>query len=192
MTHHDAVAGTPGGGAESAESATEAPLQEALSRAEALAQENWDKYLRAVAELDNVRKRAARDVEQARKVGIERLVADLLPAVDSLEMGLSAGKDGSAEALLEGQQATLRLLKAALERAGVTELSPAGERFDPQLHEALSIQRASSAEPGSVVHVIQKGYQVHGRLLRAARVVVAESAGEPRQAAGDAGPGDDG
>jgi molecular chaperone GrpE len=173
MTHQDAAPGSPAGGAEAAD---EALLRESLAGAEALAQENWNKYLRAAAELDNVRKRAARDIEQARKFGVERLAADLLPVVDSLEMGLEAANSVAARTLLEGQQATLRLLKSALERAGVTELSPEGQPFDPQLHEALSIEPAHSAEPGTVIRVVQKGYQLQGRLLRAARVVVAESA----------------
>jgi len=173
MTHEDAASGTQEDGG--AGSADEALLRESLARAEATAQENWNKYLRVAAELDNVRKRAARDVEQARRLGIERLAGELLAVVDSLELGLEAGREASTEILLEGKKATLRLLKSALERAGVTELTPSGQPFDPQLHEALSIQPAGSAEPGSVIQVIQKGYQLHGRLLRPARVVVAES-----------------
>jgi len=147
-------------------------VEAALAEAQATAQENWNKYLRAMAELDNVRKRATRDVEQARRFGVERLAAELLPVLDSLEMGLEAGGAG-ADALLDGQRATVRLLRAALERTGVTEIDPAGQPFDPQLHEALSMQPAPGAEPGSVVAVVQKGFQLNGRLLRPARVVVA-------------------
>jgi molecular chaperone GrpE len=159
------------------EVAPEQSLRDALAQAEATAQENWNKYLRAAAELDNVRKRAARDVEQARKVGMERLAADLLTALDSLEMGVEAGASAPVEVLLEGKRATLRQLKAALERHGVVEVSPAGQPFDPQLHEALSIRPDSGAEPGSVLDVVQKGYQLNGRLLRPARVIVAGPAG---------------
>lgn len=166
----------PGDGAP----ATQGPVA-ALAEAQATAQENWNKYLRAVAELDNVRKRATRDVEQARRFGVERLAADLLPVLDSLEMGLEAG-GAAADALLDGQRATLRLLRSALERIGVTEVCPAGRPFDPQLHEALSMQPAPGAEPGSVVAVVQKGFQLNGRLLRPARVVVAATT--------DAGPPD--
>jgi molecular chaperone GrpE len=110
---------------------------------------------------------------------MERLAAELLPVIDSLEMGLEAGGNASAEALLEGKQATLRLLRSALEKFGVVEIVPAGQSFDPQLHEALSIQANPAAEPGSVIAVVQKGYQLNGRLLRPARVVVAGNAAEP-------------
>lgn len=170
----------------------EAVPRDDLAEAQASAQENWNKYLRAVAELDNFRKRAARDVEQARKFGVERLAAELLAVVDSLEMGLEAGGSASAESLLEGKKATLRLLKATLEKFGIGEIDPAGDAFDPQLHEALSIQPAPEAPPGSVVTVVQKGYQLNGRLLRPARVVVAGSATAPQGAAeGGDDPGGD-
>lgn len=155
----------------------EAPLREALAQAEATAQENWNRYLRAAAELDNVRKRAARDVDQARRLGVERLAVELLAVVDSLEMGLEAGAAASAAALLEGKEATLRLLMAALEKAGVAAVAAAGQKFDPQVHEAMRIEPAAELEPGAVVAVIQKGYQLNGRLLRPARVVVAGAAG---------------
>lgn len=162
------------------EKSREEPLQAALAQAEATAQENWNKYLRAVAELDNVRKRAARDVEQARRFGVERLAAELLPVLDSLEMGLEAGAGASAESLLEGKQATLRLLRGALEKFGVETVAPAGQPFDPQLHEAISIQAVAGAEPGAVLAVVQKGYQLNGRLLRPARVVVSGSPAAPQ------------
>lgn len=185
MTQGDAVADEQPDGAGPAD---ETQLREALTKAENTARENWDKYLRAAADLDNLRKRAARDVEQTRRLGIERLAGDLLPVIDSLEMGLEAGTDATAETLLEGKRATLRLLKAALERAGVSELSPAGQAFDPQWHEALSVERGAASEPGSVVHVVQKGYQLHGRLLRPARVVVAGAAGDIPEAGVESGP----
>lgn len=179
MTDQDPAA--PAAGDAGTVSAPGPESGEALAKAEAAALENWNKYLRAAAELDNLRKRAARDVEQARKFGVERLAAELLPVIDSLEMGLEAGTGAgaSAESLLEGKKATLRLLRSAMEKFGVVEIVPAGEPFDPQLHEALSIQANPAAEPGSVIAVIQKGYQLNGRLLRPARVVVAGSATEP-------------
>jgi molecular chaperone GrpE len=195
MTDEDAAPGGGAGvtGAEDREGAQEHSLAEALSQAQASAQENWNKYLRAAAELDNVRKRAARDVDQARKFGVERLAGELLAVVDSLEMGLEAGGSASPEALLEGEKATLRLLRATLEKFGVTEIAPAGQSFDPQLHEALSIAPAPDAAAGSVITVVQKGYQLNGRLLRPARVVVAGPApAETAQAsAGEAGVGGD-
>jgi molecular chaperone GrpE len=170
MTEQDTAPPPDGAGAPGPDAA------DALAQAQATAQENWNKYLRAVAELDNVRKRTARDVEQARRFGVERLAGELLAAVDSLEMGLEAATGASVESLLEGKRATLRLLRAALEKAGVSEIAPAGQAFDPQLHEALGMQPAPAAEPGSVIAVVQKGYQLNGRLLRPARVIVAAAA----------------
>ena len=135
---------------------------------------NHDRYLRAVAELENVRKRAARDVENARRYGLERLAQALLPVLDSLEAGLATADQATAEALLEGKKATMRLLNSALEQVGIKEVDPHGEPFDPALHEAMTMAPSEDAEPGTVMEVFQKGYTIHDRLLRAARVVVAK------------------
>ena len=135
--------------------------------------QHWNAYLRAVADLENYRKRAARDVESARQFGVERLAASLLPALDGLELGAGAADKADAATLAEGQRATLKLLVKALETAGVTEIDPAGEPFDPERHEAMTTQPAGQAEPGTVLAVVQKGYELNGRLLRPARVVVA-------------------
>lgn len=135
--------------------------------------EYWDKYLRAAAELDNVRKRAAKDVENARKFALERFASELLPVRDSLEMGLASTDQADAAHLREGSLATLKQLAATLERFGVTEVDPLGEPFDPAVHEAMMMQPSADVEPGTVVTVFQKGYLLNGRLLRAARVVVA-------------------
>lgn len=151
-------------------------LRQALEKAEATAAENWNRYLRAVAELDNVRKRAARDVDAARRSGVEKLAGELLGIVDSLEMGLETAGTASAESLVAGKQATLRLLRAAFEKFGIELVDPVGHPFDPQLHEAMSMQPSTTATPGSVLLVLQKGYRLGDRLLRPARVVVA---GEP-------------
>lgn len=148
-------------------------LREALEQAEAASAENRDRYLRAVAELDNVRKRAARDVEAARRAGVEKLAGELLGIVDSLEMGLESAATASAESLVAGKQATLRLLRTAFEKFGIETVDPVGHPFDPQLHEAMALQPSGTAEPGSVLMVLQKGYRVGERLLRPARVVVA-------------------
>ena len=143
-----------------------------LEAARAKAQENWDLYLRAAAELENVRKRAARDVEKARKYGIESFGRELLGVVDSFEMGLAAAGNADAEALLEGSRATLKQLLTALERFGIEVVDPVGQPFDPELHEAISMQPSADMEPNSVLTAIQKGYTLNGRLLRPARVVV--------------------
>lgn len=158
--------------AESADSA-EAGLEAALAAARGEVEQLREQHLRAVAELDNQRKRAIREVENARQFGIERFAGELLGVVDSLEMGLEAGAEASAEALLEGSRATLRQLHAALQKSGVEVIDPQGEPFDPQLHEAMTIQPSATAEPGSVLTVVQKGYTLNGRLLRPARVIVA-------------------
>lgn len=146
---------------------------------QAQAEENWDKYVRAVAELDNVRKRAARDIDNARKFALERFATDLLAVRDSFEMGLAAADTADAESLLEGSRATLKQLASTMERFGVTEIDPQGEPFDPSLHEAMMAQPSREVEPGTVLNVYQKGYLLNGRLLRPARVVVAAAQDEP-------------
>lgn len=137
------------------------------------ADENWDRYLRAAAEIENVRKRAARDIENARRYALENFSRELLLVKDSLEMGLAAADSADVESLLAGKEATLKQLATVLEQFGVTEVDPIGEPFDPELHEAMTMQPSADAEPGSVLTVIQKGYQLNGRLLRPARVIVA-------------------
>jgi len=153
-------------------------VEAALAELQAKADENWDRYLRAAAETENVRKRARRDVEQARKFALESFGRELLAVRDSLEMGIAAGQSADAKSLLEGSEATLKLLAVTLERFGVTEIDPEGEPFDPDLHEAMTMQPSADAEPGSVLTVVQKGYSLNGRLLRPARVIVAS---EPPQ-----------
>ncbi len=153
-----------------------AELREALSRAEATAADNWNRYLRSVAEMENVRKRATRDIEAARRAGVEKLATELLAIADTLEMGLESGATASAESLLAGKEATLRLLLAAFEKFNIEVVDPTGYRFDPQLHEAMSMQPSNTAEPNSVLFVLQKGYRLGARPLRPARVIVA---GEP-------------
>ena len=148
-------------------------LQLELEEARASSVDNHNNYMRLAAEIDNLRKRTAREVEQARKFGVERFASELLAAVDSLEMGIDSAAGASAEALLEGKQATLKLLSGAMAKSGVEAIDPEGEPFDPNLHEALTMQPSATAEPGSIITVIQKGYQLNGRLLRPARVIVA-------------------
>jgi molecular chaperone GrpE len=161
---------------QAAAAADDADPQALLAELRQKADENWDLYLRAVAEADNVRKRAARDVEHARKYALENFATELLAVRDSLEIGLAAASSADAEALVAGNEATLKLLTTILERFGVTEVDPLGEPFDPQLHEAMTVQPSTEAEPGSVLTVIQKGYSLNGRLLRPARVIVAAEA----------------
>ena len=154
-----------------------AQLKAALAAAEEQAAKNWDSYLRGVAELDNQRKRGQRDLEQALKYGAERLLGDLLPVKDSLEMALATlGDKPEAAPLRTGVDLTLKLLSTALERQGVSEISPAkGEAFDPEWHEAMAAQESSEVAPDRVLITVQKGYKLHGRLLRPARVLVARA-----------------
>jgi molecular chaperone GrpE len=145
-----------------------------------------DKYLelaqRTRADFENYRKRVARETEEAARRGKASLAAELVPVLDNLERALAAagiepeaaldassGADGSLE---QGVILTYRELRATLSRAGVEAYHPAGERFDPEWHEALSVREAEGAEPGTVVEVVQKGYRLDGQLIRAARVVV--------------------
>lgn len=153
-----------------------------LAALEAKAQENWDRYLRTAAELENVRKRAARDVEHARKFALERFSTELLAVRDSLDAGLEAADQADAATLREGSEATLKLLAKVMGQFGVEELDPLGEPFDPNFHEAMTMQPSAEMEPGSVMVVVQKGYTLNGRLLRPARVVVAA---EPPKATQD-------
>ncbi len=155
-----------------------------VAELQAKAEENWDRYLRAAAELENVRKRAARDVENAHKFALERFAADLLSVCDSLDMALDPGTEASADSLKEGTEATRKQLVSVLQRFGIEEVNPEGEPFDPELHEAMTMQPSADAEPGSVLTVFQKGYVLNGRLLRAARVVVAA---EPDESAPENG-----
>ncbi len=162
------AAGEPGGELEA--------LRQALATAEESASTQRDLYLRAAAELDNVRKRAQRDIENAHRYAIEGLAAELLAVRDGLELGVRNGATADARTLLEGQEATLKLLDRTFEKFSVKQLDPAGQRFDPALHEAVLMQE-SGATPNTVLQVVQPGYELKGRLLRPARVIVAKAAG---------------
>lgn len=158
--------------AQEPEVAEEASGDEAIIELQAKADENWDRYLRAAAEAENVRKRAQRDVEHAHKFALEGFSRELLAVVDSLEIGLEAADSADAAALIQGSEATCKLLKTTMERFGVLEVDPGGEPFDPEFHEAISMMPSANVEPGSVLTVVQKGYTLKGRLLRPARVIV--------------------
>lgn len=159
--------------------------EDAMAALQAKVDDNWDRYLRAAAETENVRKRASRDVEHARKYALEGFGTEMLAIKDSLELGLEAAESADAASIAEGSKATLKLLTTALERFGITEIDPMGEPFNPEQHEAINMQPSADAEPGSVLAVVQKGYLLNGRLLRPAMVVVAaepadESPGDGR------------
>jgi molecular chaperone GrpE len=148
-------------------------LQQALSESEERAKSHWEQYLRAVADLDNVRKRAQRDIESANRYGLEKIAQELLPVRDSLELAVQNAARSDVQHLVAGQQATRALLAKALEKFGVRVIDPQGEPFDPERHEAMMTQESATAEPNSVLQVVQPGYELNGRLLRPARVIVA-------------------
>ena len=132
-----------------------------------------DQLLRTIAEMENVRRRAQRDVENAHKFAVEKLLSDLLPVVDSLEKAEEAAKTTvNADSMAEGISLSLKLFVSTLEKSGIAIVDPLGEPFDPQLHEAMAMVPNPDAEPNSVMDVMQRGYTLNGRLVRAAKVVV--------------------
>jgi len=135
--------------------------------------------LRIAAEQENIRKRAARDIEQAHRFALEKFAQELLPVRDSLELAVANAGRGDAASLVAGQEATLKLLARAFERFSIVGLEPHGEPFDPQRHEAMAMRDSDSAEPQSVLEVVQRGYELNGRLLRPARVIVSRSPDTP-------------
>ena len=135
-----------------------------------------DEVLRARAETDNVRKRAARDVEAAHRYGLERLVGELLPVRDSLDAGLQTPAGADTMALRDGIALTQQMLTAVLTKFGVTEIEPVGEKFNPELHQAMTLQDDATVEPGTILRVMQKGYLLNDRLVRPAMVVIARRA----------------
>ena len=146
-----------------------------LEAARAEARENFDALLRARADLDNKRKRNLKKVEEAHRYGTERLLGSLVPVIDSMELGLSAAQSASdADSVVEGVRLTLQQLISVLSDFGVEVIDPAGEVFEPNHHEAVATAPSETLESGRVIEVHQKGYILHGRVVRPARVVVAE------------------
>jgi molecular chaperone GrpE len=177
----DVAAAEPGGETapeapveEAAETAETAPnLEEMLRQAEARAAERHDAWLRAKAETENVRRRAQEDIAKASRFAIERFAGELLAVKDSLEAALAA-ENPSVESLKAGSDLTLKQLAAAFEKSGLKELDPAGERFDPNFHQAISTIE-SEQDAGTVLTVLQKGYLIAERVLRPALVIVARA-----------------
>jgi len=155
-------------------SEAENQLQE-LTDLRAREAEHRDQLLRGRADLENQRKRLLRESEEARKFALQNFIQELLPVKDSLEQGLEAASTDvgqEAESLRQGIQLTLKLWQDVLVREGVEEIDPLGQTFNPELHEALSIQDSPDVPPNTIVEVVQKGYILNGRLVRAARVIV--------------------
>jgi molecular chaperone GrpE len=171
----DDIVEEPASGAE-AEALPVPDLEMEIQEAREEAASHLDDFLRARAELDNLSKRAARDVENAHKFGLERFMTELLPVMDSVELGLNAADDSEPDVdkLREGLALTLKLFTTASEKFGLKEVNPEGQNFDPEYHQAMSIQAAEGVEAGTVVMVVQKGYLLNDRLLRPAMVIVAQ------------------
>lgn len=148
-----------------------------LEDARGKADEHWDMVVRLQADLDNLRKRGERDLANAHKFALERFAGELLPVKDSLEMGLAAfDAEGADPAKLqEGVALTLQMLTSALEKSAIVEVNPQDERFDPDFHQAMSMQERDDVEPNTVVTVVQKGYTLNGRLIRPAMVIVSRA-----------------
>ena len=139
-----------------------------------LADENWEKVLRLQAELDNLRKRTLKDVESASKGSIERVFQEILPIMDSFELGVkvdTSTKEG-VETFIEGQTATFKLFQSALDKFLIETINPENMKYDPELHEVISMQDSDEIESDYIIEVIQKGYRLKNRLLRPARVIV--------------------
>lgn len=179
------VAGEKAEGKGPVEGGAQAPSEELsllLEEARKKADEYRDQYLRAAAELENFRKRSERELENAYKYALERFAVELLPVKDSLEMGLAAAEGGVTDAakLKEGVELTLKMLTTAMEKFNIQEVDPQGERFNPELHQAMSVQIREDMEPDHVATVVQKGYLLNDRLIRPALVIVSRASDAPK------------
>ena len=152
-------------------------LQQQLESAHARADQNLELALRAKAELENAARRHSQDLEKAHKFALDGFVRELLQVRDSLELGIQAGQAENAEVgkLLEGSELTLKLLSDAMGKFGVEQIDPDGQPFDPEEHQAMSMQPRDDVPPNTVVTVVQKGYKLNGRLVRPAMVMVSQA-----------------
>ena len=151
-------------------------LEEQLQQAQATIKDYWDQVVRMRAEVENNRKRAERDVENAHKYALKNFVDSLLPVIDSMEMGQAAAnaENATLESIREGSELTMTMFAQVLERSGLQEIDPLGEKFDPEKHQAISMVEVPDAQSNSVIEVMQKGFSLNDRLIRPAMVVVAK------------------
>ena len=171
---------------ESAEQTEEAEvsieeLQKKLAAAEKKAEENWDKAVRTQAEMENLKRRTQKDLENAHKYGLEKFSKELLSVIDSLELGIQAANGDSPEVtkLREGSELTIKQFESVFAKFNIEAIDPAGQPFNPELHQAMSMQASADVEPNTVLNVFQKGYVLNGRLIRPAMVVVAKAEDKP-------------
>ena len=156
------------------EDQSELSLDEQLAKSQEEASKNWDKVLRLQAEIENLRKRTLRDVENASRGSIERVIMEMLPILDSFELGLDLKTETIDEykTFKEGQEASMMLMNSLFNKLSIETIDPSEMKYDPGLHEVISTQEDDSVEPGYIIKVIQKGYRLKERLLRPARVIV--------------------
>jgi len=159
---------------ETPEDQSELSLDEQLAKSQEQASKNWDKVLRLQAEIENLRKRTLRDVENASRGSIERVIMEMLPILDSFELGLDLKTETIDEykTFKEGQEASMMLMNSLFYKLSIETIDPSEMRYDPELHEVISTQEDDSVAPGYIIQVIQKGYRLKERLLRPARVIV--------------------
>jgi len=164
---------------ENESTASDEHLQQQLAEAEAKAKEHWDQLLRVKAEQENLRRRHEREVQNAHKYALERFAQELLPVIDSLELGAeaAAGEGATMEKVREGTELTLKMLLSTIEKFGIQAVHPEGEPFNPEYHQAMSMLESPEHAVNTVMNVMQKGYTLNERLIRPAMVVV--SKGEP-------------
>jgi molecular chaperone GrpE len=156
--------------------ADDEPVEVQLQKAQATIKDYWDQMMRLRAEIDNNLKRANRDIENAHKYALKNFIEDLLPVVDSMEMGqaAAAAENATLDSIREGSELTMTMLMQVLERSGLQQIDPLGEKFDPEKHQAISMTEAQGVESNSIIEVMQKGFLLNDRLIRPAMVVVAK------------------
>ena len=152
-------------------------LQQALAEAEKKAQENWDKAVRAQAEMENLKRRTQKDLEDAHKFALTGFAKELLSVLDSLVLGLQAATGDSEEVkkFREGSELTIKQFESAFAKFKIEAIDPMGQPFNAEQHQAMAMQAAEGVEPNTVVNVFQKGYLLNGRLLRPAMVLVSKA-----------------
>ncbi len=153
-------------------------LQKQLKQAQKKAEQNWDKAVRSQAEMENLKRRTQKDLENAHKYGLEKFAKELLSVIDSLELGIQASTSDIPEvvALREGSELTIKQFENVFAKFNIEALEPIGQTFNPELHQAMSMQPSADVEPNTVINVLQKGYILNGRLIRPAMVVVSQAA----------------
>ncbi len=153
-------------------------LQKQLKQVEKKAQENWDKVVRVQAEMENQKRRAQKDLENAHKYGLEKFAKELLSVIDSLELGIQASTSDAPEvvALRQGSELTIKQFESVFAKFNIEAIDPTGQPFNPELHQAMTMQPSADVEPNTVINVFQKGYVLNGRLIRPAMVVVSQAA----------------